>query len=989
MPSLEILTSEYVRQLLSSMRTEAAVKQISRIVHAGTVLQINPYPEERNRRDFSNTPKLSDARLFQFTRSYSTSMTFQIKGTISDNDLYKVVLHRELGKIETLLGRLTSSWNKNPPKGIVHVPPLTITWNLHIPPVSDAISHQNLVVDAFQLQSLIDNSADVLDIGYAICSLATNLWNLGMIEDNLTLTLWSVDFWKKVMLLSPTINLNAWAYLAHELTNASLCYSNIGDRTEAYAKSQEAIDIITGKLDRNREAETLLAINLSTQARNPTTMASMNSIELATQAVFTLEKALSLQKEQLSIESQPIPSIVHSDSSSLHGSLYCYSRILLVLSYTQQSHGYKSDAHATHKRALSILHSLLREHPMSRRLLAKTASVAIHLCSPILCDFNTISENIAYAQEGTEKYRKLLESSFSTYIIPLLDALRSQSRIFLSAGMVQKSEKTIKEMIALSELASQTYQDLKLPSESDGDYQFHLASILHDENRSSEGLFAAHNAVEQYSALAFLDPDRCPDKLIGALIILCKILRKTNQHHSAVIEGFKALRLVDHAEQNDERIQKYANSTEQILLIDCIMDALAASPRDPGVVGKASTLIARFKKFSLSFDKFDVFTNTPAVYMEILYKNDLVDDAINYGQDFLSTWERKHTFSDSDYTSFSYLTCIIMHMDILKDHNRTHDALNSSTNAISVVRQCPRHHKDPDIHDLQRHLLNTHIRLLCSLGMIEEALDFVRVESGNFCSSEGTLADAHNGACQCVLDRLLNLATMQLYNNVPLQAIETAREAESISRIESTKSDPENTESLCALYRSVYISSDALFDAGRVSESLVRLTGIREGIQRIVDSGLQPEIVELDCLVLETIARLYFVQRDYTQPEELIIKVLRINRKLLAEDISHSVQLIDNLLFAAIASCCVNDHHGGVALLAELKNLYQRISVAHPALAREAEFNLGIQSRRGQWTQIQTVARETLTCNHVSRVLDSKMDYLDLKTVELEVVLEQ
>ena len=713
----------------------------------------------------------------------------------------------------------------------------------------------------------------------------------------------------------------------------------------------------------------------------------MNDIELATQAVFTLEKALSLQKEQLAVDSQPIPLIVSSDS--LHDSLYCYSRILLVLSYTQQSHGYISDAHATHKRALSILHSLLREYPMSRRLLAKTASVVLHLCSPILCDFNSISENIAYAEEGTEKYSKLLETSFSTYVIPLLDALRSQSRIFLSAGMVQKSEKTIKKMIALSELASQTYQDLKLPSESDGDYQFHLASILHDENRSSEGLFAAHNAVEQYSALAFLDPDRSPHKLIRALAILCKILGKMNQHQSAVIEGFKALRLVDHAEQKDERIQKYANSTEHILLIDCIMDALAASPRDPGVIGKASTLIARFRKNFLSFDKFDVFSNTPATYMEILQKNDLVDDAINYGEDFLSTWEKKHTFSDSDYTSFSYLTCMMMHIDILKDRNRTHEALKSSTNAISIVGQCPRHHKDPDIHDLQRHLVNTHIQLLCSLGLCEEALNFVRVEPGYFCSnSEGTSVDAHSGACQCALDRLLNLATVQLYNNLPLQAIETASKAESISRIESSKSDIENTESLCTLYRSVYILSDAFFDAGRVSEALVRLTEIKEGIQCIVDSGLQPEIVELNCLVLETIARLYFVQRDYTQAEELIIKVLRMNRSLLAEDKSHFVQLSDNLLFGAIASCCVNDHHGGVALLAELKNLYQRISVAHPALAREAEFNLGIQARRGQWTLIQTVAREELTCSHVNRILNSKMDYLDLNTVELEVGLE-
>ncbi len=152
------------------------------------------------------------------------------------------------------------------------------------------------------------------------------------------------------------------------------------------------------------------------------------------------------------------------------------------------------------------------------------------------------------------------------------------------------------EMIGLSALASQRCQDLKLPSESEGDCQLHLASIFYDEGRFSEGLHAAHNALEQYSALAFLDPDRSPIKLIQAANMLCQLFEKTDQHQSVLLEGFKALKLIDKTMETDKTIRDFTASDEYRSLIEIIMDALVASPLDPISIGMASAMINRLQK---------------------------------------------------------------------------------------------------------------------------------------------------------------------------------------------------------------------------------------------------------------------------------------------------------------------------------------------------------------------------------------------------------
>ena len=385
----------------------------------------------------------------------------RIEDTISDGDLYKVVLRRELGKIRKSLGHLTSTWHKDPPREISRsFPLLTTSADLHHPPVSDTVAHRSLVIKVFQLQSHIEN-ASILEIDGIIHSFGLDLFDLGMLEDTLNLALWTVDFWKKLISASPIDDLNAWPHLVHALINASLGYSNIGDRDKAYACSQEAISIIQEKLDgyQSPEVQSLLARNLCIQADNKCAHMLTEDSELATRAAITMESFFGPQAEKLSAEilsalsSVDLNSVDRSaveanagkfklGSYSMHSFLYTYSKILIQLSRIQRARGYISEAHTTNKRALMVLHSLLLKYPNSKRLLGKTAKVTFELCSSRVQEFNSLSENLEFAKECTSKYRKLLQTNFPAYIIHLLESLERYRKILLSRRSNKKKPRS-------------------------------------------------------------------------------------------------------------------------------------------------------------------------------------------------------------------------------------------------------------------------------------------------------------------------------------------------------------------------------------------------------------------------------------------------------------------------------------------------------------------------------------------------------------------
>ncbi len=988
------------QQLLSGVRIEATVNEISRNVNPGTIARrVQSYVEEQNRYN-SNMPRISDARLFQFSQSYSISMT-RIEDTISDSDLYKAVLRRELGKIGKLLGRLTSKWHADPPAEICQpFPPSRTTANLHLPPVSDTAAHQSLVIGVFQLQSQIE-SGSIFEICNLIEFLCFDLFHSGIMEDALTVALWDVDFAKKIISASPIDDSSAWTHLTHALTNASIYYSSIGDRDKAYAYSQEAVKIIQEKLDsaQSLHVQLLLARNLRTQEENKSLQMLTGGSELASRATVTMETFLGPQAEQLSAEILSLLSSVDLNSVDwsaveaeanhaakfilfphckcnicMQSFLYNYSRILIELSYIQRAQGCIIEAHTTTKHALTVLQHLLLGHPDSVKFLEHTARVAFNLCGSYLQELNSLAENLAFAKECTSKYRKLLQTNFSAYVIRLLYSLQQYARNLLSAGMISESERVFMEMTALSELASQRCQDLKLPSESDGDCQFHLASIFYDEGRFSEGIHAAHNALEQFRALEFLDPDRSPLKSIKAVTKLCQLYGKTDQHQSVLLEGFKALKLIDKAVETDKEMRRFTVSGNYISLIDSIMKGLAALPPDSGSVKKASAVITRFKTLFVSQDKFNFWSDTPDAYMEVLDKNGLADNAIIYGQDFLSAWEKKHIYSSSDNTAYSYLICLMKLITLLEQQGRINEALDYSRN-MTMVAPLSRHHRSSRIHALQCNLTTTHIGLLYAAGLGAVALTFAKEVSITSCSgSDDPSKGTHN---DCVLNQLLNLADMQLLNYFPLEAIETAKQAESLARFEFSRSRTDSLYSFTMLKDSMYILIHALFDVGQTSESLAHSMRVKDLVNSRDCPSWKSTIDEDHNHISANIARILFVQGDYSQANQLMLQVLKLDRQLFYKEKSHFTHLALDFLFAAIASCCINEHQHGVSLLAQLEYLEQNVSITHPVLYRDVQFDLEMHAERGKWKLIQTAARAKLTCNHVDRALDLRMVCFD------------
>ncbi len=70
-----------------------------------------------------------------------------------------------------------------------------------------------------------------------------------------------------------------------------------------------------------------------------------------------------------------------------------------------------------------------------------------------------------------------------------------------------------------------------------------------------------------------------------------------------------------------------------------------------------------------------------------------MDDAIGYGQDFLNTWEEKQKHPENSKLEYSCVHYIKTHINILKEHDRTNDALKYSTILTTLVGVCCRYHK--------------------------------------------------------------------------------------------------------------------------------------------------------------------------------------------------------------------------------------------------------------------------------------------------------
>lgn len=874
---------------------------------------------------------------------------------IPEHELPKAYLRRELGAVEKSLSRLVLRWAHSPPKSFPVALSAT-TWGLEHHTVSVTAFHQNMVVRAFQLQSLLlkTDATIISTFGGAIATMSSRLGEAELHDDALMIRKLGVDFWRELIGIHPSRNVQI-ALTAH-LTNLSVCYENTGNKEQAYETSQEAIRGIHQLLGTGNGADSkeslvlreLLARNLALQANYPST--STNNIDMASLAVGTMKRILEVEdSHDVDVKTPQI-----TTSHLIHHRCYTYSKTLLNLSkLLEERQNNTNESLVTKKEALRILDALAIEYPHSRPVLEEKANLLFVISGHKYRFHNSTEENWTYTRQCISIYRQLLRRSGAMEHLYLLSsALFSRKQFLVSMGRLEEAEAVHKEITSLADSAVERYLDLRIPSETEGDYYFHLSQTYKSARHLPGAIHAAQNAVAQYSGLGLLYPHRSPFKHVRALKILCALLFESRHYRAALAEANKAIQIIDNS---GERMSSQFKE-KYLELFDSVMDVLA-NISETNLLQRATDIGVRFQTIVLSRPTGKAFTMTslPATYMVILNRNGMFNKAIHYAESFLSTWkDTTNHFTDPDIV-YPYLKCMKARYDLMKARGLRAEALECNSQAIHFFRV----HAHPDNSALVRRLQGViaydRVVLLCDAFRYKEALEFsqelIQTYRNRYENSETMISALH----------YLGLA--QLHNCIPLHAIETAREGLSLcqSEISNGQTYPRSW---------VYILSmglvDALFDDGRVDEAWTHLHEAKNAL-----SALQSSVDEQARYIISSrSSQLFFANGEYSKATELIPEIIKYDTKVLATDKFILGRLVKVLRFAGIAFCCSGQHEKGVASLTELKNLMEDHAISDRDCAREAQTLLELETHRGKWKVISKIARTALQCNHHDTILD-------------------
>ncbi len=214
---------------------------------------------------------------------------------------------------------------------------------------------------------------------------------------------------------------------------------------------------------------------------------------------------------------------------------------------------------------------------------------------------------------------------------------------------------------------------------------------------------------------------------------------------------------------------------------------------------------------------------------------------------------------------------------------------------------------------------------------------FAQEESITPCSDSNNPSKGTHKAC--VLSQLLHLAAMQLQDSY-------FEHEESPDFFHFFLGYTDSFSSFAMLNQSMYTLLDALFDAGRTTESLAHLMEMKDILKNRECSNWRSTIDKVNHLVCATIARIHFAQCDYAQANQLMFSILEFDRQLFSTEQSYFLHLAGDIFFAAIASCCVDEHQQGVALLAQLEDLEQKVLATHPELYIDVQWDLEMDAEK-------------------------------------------
>ncbi|KAF9477946.1 hypothetical protein BDN70DRAFT_944918 [Pholiota conissans] len=804
--------------VLSSVRTEVRVvemhKTLRLLADASTSnasrANRNPGRGQGDRLHDRPVGSASNAHLFAFTESSSMSMT-RIADTVPIHVLSDAYLRRELGRVNVSLSSTLHRWLQHPPAE----PEFSVrnqSWFLEASQVAEKILHQSTIVLAFRMEKLLSQAPNTLLFDTIDATTRSLCWNLvvfRMYDEAILLCHQQIDFWRAMR--TQYRSRPCSCRLAEVLTFLGFVYS-YKDKSQAYSISEEAIQLFQSLLADDEpdvmlkmaytaflNENIILQILSQSQTRHDANKAPQRAID----AGKALEKALGLDllsemdiSDLLTSNGKGVSALAAGSAKIFLGDVsddnaFSYAQCLYDIAKVQLDHHQYVASNNFAKLALKILNHILAKYPDSGQAQTLICCVLQHLTWIRMRPLNTANDNLEYTLQNTTLVRKFALINPQRNVMFLARALWSQREALLDLDRSSDAEKVYREMISLGDLAATPpHLGIKIPSETEGNYYFFVACRHYHAERFIDAIYTAQNAIHQFSALEFMEPDYGPRKEhINSLAMLCQSLTASHLYDDAVSEGFKALNIIDRFCLKFDLIREPYQD-----ILDSIMKALEASCPDHGSLLRAKAIVTRIQGLARSSEvnscqwKWAWTVWTPISYAELLEKNDMVEEALEYLQETCTDLRgtmRWHEKSETTYESMAeHGSCLLELCGILENKNDIQHALEYTEEAIQL---CEELSEDTFFSDLLDIMAPKRIRLLCTIGRYSEALELNCTWAANIHKADPS--QRNDAVLREVLSLLAQARACLLGREVPLPAINTVIDAISACQMLSADDD--------------------------------------------------------------------------------------------------------------------------------------------------------------------------------------------------------
>ncbi|KAF9480556.1 hypothetical protein BDN70DRAFT_931580 [Pholiota conissans] len=649
---------EIYESLVSNARIEARVEGI----HRDITWNSHTYDQGIGHR--SATP----AHLFTFAGSSSMPMTW-IPDSIPTHKLSKAYLRREIGRIDmSILLDPVLRWLQSSPDDL-DLP--SFSWQLGMPVESDVTLHQDAVISAFRIQSLLKKSPSNDVLLYIVCTtsyLVDRLQQLEMFEDALLIESMVNCFWRDL-----TRQFQSQSFSIHHaesLTNLAISFSDTGNQLRVQSTAEEAIIISQSLMQIEPDAKlrtrynVLLARNMIMYARWESD--SGGALQLVTRAGYQLWKAFG--SDQLSV--MDISHLSPGNWMTLgftklfqhditDEDYFTCASCLLDIAAVQLNHCNGIQSNSSAKLSLEIVNYLLHKFPDSEQIQDLTRSVLAHLSKPAIRSLNSLCENREYTQQNTALLRKLVQLRPQKYAISLAYALRSEWEILMDLRKSEEAEIVYQEMSSLGHLvATPPHLSMNIPSKIEGDYFLMVAHSHYRIRRFADAITASRNAIAQYSALEFINPECSREHHICTLVLLCESLNATGQYEAAILEGLKAFNIIDQYIPVS-KLEKVQSHQENILYE--ILRALRAWSDTKAVAyAKTVNIIDRLRRIfsSRNVESPWISMDDAGIYVQQIRERGWIKEAVRYFQELRPNW--RQIFGPLDTTTLApgYRFCL-------------------------------------------------------------------------------------------------------------------------------------------------------------------------------------------------------------------------------------------------------------------------------------------------------------------------------------------